>query len=63
MNRILARPRSETGGLDANICVKECARLMLTNNIDIADRLINGQLGAVVKIEVNHYNKNPPLFI
>ncbi|XP_068742020.1 uncharacterized protein [Montipora capricornis] len=44
VNRILARPRSETGGLDANIYIKECARVVLTNNIDIADRLINGQL-------------------
>ena len=61
INRILARPRSETGGLDANICIKESARVMLTNNIDIADRLINGQLGTVVKIEVNQNNKKPTI--
>ena len=34
---------------------------MLTNNIDIADRLINGQLGTVVKIEVNKNNKKPTI--
>ncbi|XP_068724222.1 ATP-dependent DNA helicase PIF1-like [Montipora capricornis] len=61
INRILARPRSETGGLDANICIKESARVMLTNNIDIADRLINGQLGTVVKIEVNQNNRKPTI--
>ena len=61
INRILTRPRSETGGLDTNICIKESARVMLTNNIDIADRLINGQLGTVVKIEVNHNNKKPTI--
>ena len=59
INRILARPRSETGGLDANISIKETARVMLTNNIDISDRLINGQLGTVVRIEVNQNNKKP----
>ena len=53
INRVLARPRSETGGLDGDICIKETARVMLTNNIDISDRLINGQLGTVVRIEVN----------
>ncbi|XP_068724248.1 uncharacterized protein [Montipora capricornis] len=61
INRILARPRSETGGLDANISIKETARVMLTNNIDISDRLINGQLGTVVRIEVNQNNKKPTI--
>ncbi|XP_068742581.1 uncharacterized protein [Montipora capricornis] len=63
INRILARvrPRSETGGVDANICIKESVRVMLTNNIDIADTLINGQIGTVVKIEVNQNNKRPTI--
>ncbi|XP_068742578.1 ATP-dependent DNA helicase PIF1-like [Montipora capricornis] len=63
INRILARvrPRSETGGVDANICIKESVRVMLTNNIDIADTLINGQIGTVVKIEVNQNNKKPSI--
>ena len=60
INRVLARPRSETGGLNADLCIKETDRVMLTNNIDIADRLINGQLGTVVRIEVlNQNNQNP----
>ena len=59
IDRVLARPRSETGGLDSDIYIKETARVMLTTNIDIADRLINGQLGTIVRIEVNQNNQNP----
>lgn len=44
-----------------NICIKETARVMLTNNIDIADRLINGQLGTVLRIDVNQNNKKPTI--
>jgi len=59
INSVLARPRSDTGGLDANMCIKETARVMLTKNIDIGDRLINGQLGTVVRIEVNQNTEKP----
>ena len=46
INTILARGRSETGGLDYKLHLKEMARVMLTCNIDISDRLINGQIGS-----------------
>lgn len=59
IDKVLARPRSETSGLDSDIYIKEAARVMLTMNIDIADRLINGQLGTVVRIEVNQTNQKP----
>lgn len=59
IDNVLARPRSETGGLDSNIYIKETARIMLTNNIDIADRLTNGQLGTVVRIGINQSNQKP----
>ena len=48
IDRILARGRSETCGLDNEIPVKEGARVMLTTNINIQDRLINGQVGTVI---------------
>lgn len=54
---VLARGRSETGGLDSVILAKENARLMLTTNIDINDRLINGQMGTITKIVINHNTK------
>ena len=53
IDKVLARGRSETGGLDFEIQVKVGARIMLTSNIDIKDRLINGQMGTVLKIDVN----------
>jgi hypothetical protein len=56
--RVLVRGRSETGGLDFEIQVKEGARVMLTTNINIQDRLINGQMGTVEKIDL-HINKDP----
>lgn len=59
IDRLLCRGRSETGGLDFEIHIKEGARVMLTTNIDIADRLINGQIGSVAKIIVNQDNQKP----
>ncbi|KXJ10338.1 ATP-dependent DNA helicase PIF1 [Exaiptasia diaphana] len=44
IERVLSKGRSDTGGLDYDIHIKEGARVMLTSNIDIADRLINGQI-------------------
>ena len=35
---MLSKARSDTGGLDFEIKIKEGARVMLTTNIDIADR-------------------------
>ena len=59
IDRVLARSRSETGGLDYHILIKEGCRVMLTTNIDIADRLINGQMGTVIKIGLNENTQKP----
>ena len=50
---MLARGRFETGGLDYELHLKEMSRVMLTSNIDISDRLINGQIDTAVKIDLN----------
>ena len=50
IDKFYLKGRSETGGLDFEVTVKVGVRVMLTNNIDIADRLINGQMGTVLKI-------------
>ena len=55
--------RSETGGLDTKILIKENARIMLTTNVDISDRLINGQLGTVIKVSVDNVSNNPQQFL
>lgn len=59
LDRVLARGRSETGGLDSVILAKENVQVMLTTNIDINDRLINGQIGTIKKISINHTTQKP----
>ena len=44
------RKQSETGGLALNLTLKLGAKVMLTVNIDISDKLINGQIGIVKNI-------------
>ena len=50
IEKVLNRNQSETGGLARMLQIKVNARIMLTVNIDIADRLINGQIGTVKHI-------------
>ena len=59
IDKVLSKGRSETGGLDYDIFIKVGAKVMLTNNIDIADRLINGQIGSVVKVDINQVTRKP----
>ncbi|KXJ13769.1 ATP-dependent DNA helicase PIF1 [Exaiptasia diaphana] len=61
IERVLSKGRSDTGGLDYNIHVKEGARVMLTSNINIADRLINGQIGTLIKIHLNQSRQKPTI--
>ena len=46
-NSIAQRKLSETGNLHSVLHLKIGARVMLTTNLDIEDRLINGQVGTV----------------
>ncbi|CAB4037856.1 ATP-dependent DNA helicase PIF1, partial [Paramuricea clavata] len=59
IDRVLSKGRSETGRLDTKILIKENARVMLTTNVDISDQLINGQLGAVIKVSVDNVSNKP----
>ncbi|XP_078381380.1 ATP-dependent DNA helicase Pif1-like [Oculina patagonica] len=61
IERVLSKGRSYTGGLDFEISIKEGARVMLTNNVDISDRLINGQLGTVARIMVSEITQKPTI--
>ena len=47
MNKARSQNGSKTGGLERELHLKQGAKVMLTENIDIADRLTNGQLGTV----------------
>ena len=60
---VLAKGRSETCGLDSEIRIKEGARVMLTTNINIQDRLINGQMGTVIKIGINTNDEPNVLYV
>ena len=48
------RSQSESGGLAFLLELKVDARVMITSNIDISDRLINGQLGVVKHLKLKH---------
>ena len=55
----MSKGRSETRGLHTEVSIKENVRVMLTTNVDISDRLINGQLGTVVKVSVRNVTNKP----
>ena len=61
IDKVLGKTRSETGGLDYKILIKESARVMLTTNISIPDRLINGQMGTIFKVIINQANNTPTI--
>ena len=52
INTVLSKTRSDTGEFNFEVKIKG-ARVMLTTKIDIADRIINGQMGTTMKINVN----------
>lgn len=41
------RTQIETGGLAKNLLIKIGAKVMLTSNIEVCDKLINGQIGII----------------
>ena len=49
----LDRNQTDTGGLASVIKIKVNSRVMLTVNVDLSDRLVNGQLGTVKHISKN----------
>ena len=59
IERVFCKGRSETGGLDTEIVIKENARVMLTTNVEITDRLINGQLGTVMNVNADNVSNKP----
>ena len=61
VQKALARNRSETGGLDYKIKLKQDARVMLTTNLNIEDCLINGQMATVSKIKYNDTSQKPQI--
>ena len=63
IEKVLNRNQSQTGGLSRMLEIKVNARVMLTVNIDIADRLINGQIGTVKHISCDLNNNIHKIYI
>ena len=53
----------ETGGLARVIELKEGARVSISKNIDIVDRLVNGQVGTVKRFKVDCNNKVSGIYV
>ena len=53
IENILKHNQSEMGGLASMLQIKLNARVMLTMNIDLQDRFVNGQLGTAKHIAIN----------
>ena len=51
---------SDTGGLISILIVKIGARVMITKNIDLKDRLINGQIGTIMQFKFKNDNLVKP---
>ena len=55
-DKVLSLNQSKTGGLSHKLSIKIEARVMLTSNVDISDKLINGQIGTVAHLSYDHEN-------
>ena len=51
-NKVLNRNQMETDGLARILELEVNARVMLTSNIDVFDKLSNGQIGTVFHIKL-----------
>ena len=51
IDAVKQRKRSETGNLESQLKLKICAQLMLTSNLDIDDRIVNGLVGTTKQIK------------
>ena len=60
---ILKSNQNETGGQASTPQIKLNARPMLTMNVDLQDRLINGQLGTVKHIAINDQHNISKIYI
>jgi len=61
-DKIKSQSQSKTNGLIFELSLKIGARVMLTSNVDISDRLINGQIGTISQIKLKN-NSVETIFI
>ena len=63
VNEVLNRKQSETGGLAQSLQIKLNARVMLAVNIDLQDRLVNGQLETIKHISTDKQGNVAKIYI
>ena len=56
IEKALSRSQMQTGGLAGALSLKIGARVMLTTNIDVLDKLSNGQTGTLAHIKLENGN-------
>ena len=60
---VLNRSQSETGGLSGVLDIKLNARVMLTVNVDLQDRLVTGQLGTAKCIHTDSESNVSKIYV
>ena len=63
ITKTLNRSQMETGGLVRLLELKVDARVMLTSNIDVGDKLSNGQIGTVFHIYVDRSKRASKIYV
>ena len=63
LNKVLSRSQMETWGLARVFEVKVKAKIMLTCNIDILDKLRNGPIGTVFHIKVDNNHRVSKIYV
>ena len=63
ITKTLNRSQMETGGLARLLELKVDARVMLTSNIDVGDKLSNGKIGTVFHIYVDHSKRVSKIYV
>ena len=63
INKVLSRDQMKIGGLARFLELKINGSVMLTSNIDVPDKLSNGEIGKVFHIKVDNNRKVTKIYI
>ena len=63
LNRIYERSQMDTGGLAYNMVIKMNAKVMLTTNVNVEDKLCNGQIGVIRHIKYDRSNRPHKIYL
>ena len=63
LNRVYERSQMDTGGLAYKMDIKLNAKVMLTTNINVEDKLCNGQIGVIRHIKYDSANTPQKIYL